>query len=81
MSKQKTHTMWMRKQVEINTDPQRRCYNGCHFSSEMVWTEWQDLFDVSDEEDAKLTMANFKSINPDREYCLTKIGEKPCQPK
>ena len=27
----------------INTDPQRRCYNGAHFSSELVWTEWEDL--------------------------------------
>lgn len=27
----------------INTDPQRRCYNGALFSSEMVWTGWEDL--------------------------------------
>ena len=27
----------------INTDPLRRCYNGCHFSSKLVWTEWQVL--------------------------------------
>jgi hypothetical protein len=25
---------------EVNTDPQRRCYNGCHFSSEWRWTSW-----------------------------------------
>lgn len=30
----------VRKRIEINTDPQRRCYNGCHFSSALVWTEW-----------------------------------------
>lgn len=24
----------------VNTDPQRRCYNGCHYSSEQVWSEW-----------------------------------------
>jgi hypothetical protein len=29
-----------RKQVEVNNDPQRRCYNGCHFSTEKVWTDW-----------------------------------------
>ena len=27
----------------INTDPQRRCYNGCHYSSELVWTPWEVL--------------------------------------
>jgi hypothetical protein len=32
-----------RKLTLVNTDPQRRCYNGCHFSSELVWTEWSDL--------------------------------------
>lgn len=25
----------------INTDPQRRCYNGCHAKSELVWEEWE----------------------------------------
>lgn len=38
-----------RKQVEVNTDPQRRCYNGCHFSSEMQWTAWGDLCDATPE--------------------------------
>jgi hypothetical protein len=27
----------------INTDPQHRCYNGCHYSSELVWTSWELL--------------------------------------
>ena len=27
----------------INTDPQRRCYNGCHAKSELVWTAWEAL--------------------------------------
>ena len=33
----------MRSRELINTDPQRRCYNGAHFSSKLVWTEWEDL--------------------------------------
>ena len=73
----KTHTLWVRHKFEVNTNPQRRCYNGCHAKSEIVWTAWEDLFDVSDLEDAKLTMANFQSINPGREYRLLPIGEKP----
>jgi len=28
---------------EVNTDPQRRCYDGCHFSSELRWTDWEEL--------------------------------------
>ena len=42
---------------EVNTDPQRRCYNGCHFSSEFRWTEWEWLeWDVpEDRVEARLT--------------------------
>ncbi len=32
-----------RKFVEINTDPQRRCYYGVHAKSEWVWTNWDWL--------------------------------------
>lgn len=32
-----------RKRMLVNTDPQRRCYNGCHASSELQWTKWEVL--------------------------------------
>ena len=32
-----------RRRILINTDPQRRCYNGCHYSSELIWTPWEVL--------------------------------------
>lgn len=32
-----------RKKTFVNTDPQRRCYNGCHFSGEYQWTKWDWL--------------------------------------
>lgn len=35
-----------RSRILVNTDPQRRCYNGAHFSSEVQWTEWADLEDM-----------------------------------
>lgn len=35
--------LYVRKQVEVNTDPQRRCYYGCHFSSEWQWQPWESL--------------------------------------
>ena len=37
------YRIYGKNQIEINTDPQRRCYNGCHFSSEWVWTDWVHL--------------------------------------
>lgn len=45
--------LFVRRRIEVNTDPQRRCYNGCHFSSELRWTAWESLdrFDSSKTED------------------------------
>jgi hypothetical protein len=63
-------TLITRKQVEVNTDPQRRCYNGCHFSSEMVWTQWVDLGNPATEEEGNESIACFASINPRSEYRL-----------
>ena len=31
----------VRKRIETNTDPRRRCYNGQHFSSAPVWTDFR----------------------------------------
>jgi len=38
-----THIIWTRQRHLVNTDPQRRCYNGAHFSSELVWGPWEEL--------------------------------------
>jgi hypothetical protein len=43
MTGQAHSTIQYRKWIEVNTDPQRRCYNGCHAKSEMQWTAWGDL--------------------------------------
>lgn len=32
-----------RKNVFVNTDPQRRCYNGCFYSYEYHWGPWEVL--------------------------------------
>ena len=58
------------KSHEVNTDPQRRCYNGCHFSSETVWSDWYEVISSDDLEDLKLSMANFQSINPTWKYTI-----------
>lgn len=64
------YTLLGRKQIEVNTDPQRRYYNGCHASSKMVWTEWYDLGYPKSKEDGEISIALYKSINPGREYKL-----------
>jgi hypothetical protein len=33
----------IRCKVLVNTDPQRRCYNGAHARTEIVWTAWSAL--------------------------------------
>jgi len=33
----------IRNQQLVNTDPQRRCYNGAHCKSELIWTPWKVL--------------------------------------
>lgn len=57
-----------RKRIEVNTDPQRRCYNGCHFSSEMVWTGWSRIYALPTLEDAEQSIVSYKAINPSYEY-------------
>jgi len=42
-------TIETRKLIFVNTDPQRRCYDGCHFSGEFVWTQWSPLETVLSE--------------------------------
>lgn len=32
-----------RNLITYNNDPQRRCYNGCHFSTATRWTEWETV--------------------------------------
>lgn len=39
--------IWMRSKVVINTDPQRRCYNGCNFSERIEYGDWR-LFQTWD---------------------------------
>ena len=36
-------TIEHRRLIEVNTDPQRRCYYGVHAKSEFHWTAWEVL--------------------------------------
>jgi len=41
------YTLQCSQKMLVNTDPQRRCYNGAHYSSEWIDLPWEDL-DSSD---------------------------------
>ena len=51
-----------REQYVVNTDPQRRCYNGCNFSEEKVWSEWLPLGTVKTKEEAEESVARWRAI-------------------
>lgn len=61
-------SVYVKKKVTINTDPQRRCYNGAHFKSEEVWTNWGLICNYSRQDDAEDTMKTFQAINKDHQY-------------
>lgn len=74
-------TLWFRSHIEVNTDPQRRCYDGCHARSEMQWTGWGEIITYRMCEDneaaAKDSAVTFKRINRNREYLVLPEGQKP----
>jgi hypothetical protein len=70
-----TCAVQFRKQVVVNTDPQRRCYDGVNFSEVVVWTDWADVCPFRNEADARESAACYKQINPGREYRVVPIGE------
>jgi hypothetical protein len=57
---------------EINTDPQRRCYNGCHAKSELIWSNWQDLESEIKSEDVENRLTFWKELN---DYAVSQRGE------
>lgn len=66
----------------INTDPQRRCYNGCNYSEALVWSEWKDL-EYPQEEHLEERLKFWRELN---DYAVSQRGEsaksefrrKPC---
>lgn len=67
-----TYTIRYRNQIEVNTDPQRRCYNGCHFSSEFQWTAWGDLEVRVKAEKLEKRMTFWRELN---DYAVSQRGK------
>lgn len=67
----KYHTM-RRRRILINTDPQRRCYNGAYFSSELVWSGWESLDTSATLEQAADRLKFWTELN---DYAVSQRGE------
>jgi hypothetical protein len=55
-----------------NTDPQRRCYNGAHFSSKLYWTDWTHL-ETCSKEKAQERLTFWREVN---DYAIEHRGEE-----
>jgi hypothetical protein len=62
-----------RRQVEVNTDPMRRCYYGVHASSEFQWTSWEALESWPDSQEvAEKRIEFWRNLN---DYAVSQRGE------
>jgi hypothetical protein len=66
------YSVWVRQQIEVNTDPQRRCYNGVHFSSEVVWTTWTVMEEGFTKEKAERRLVFWRELN---DYAVSQRGK------
>ena len=66
-----TYKIECRSRIEVNTDPQRRCYNGCHFSSELQWTAWETLESGLTQEKLDRRMTFWTELN---DYAVSQRG-------
>ena len=65
-------TIETRTKMEVNTDPQRRCYNGCHAKSEMRWTAWEVLDSNIPDNNVERKLKFWVELN---EYAVSQRGE------
>lgn len=71
------YEIYSREKFEVNTDPQRRCYNGRHFSSEWQWSEWDKLYSVPEDE-VEACLASWRQIGRKTcEYKAVPVGGRP----
>lgn len=66
-----THQIYFRHKTLINTDPQRRCYNGHHFSSKVVWTAWKPLETIASDR-VEIRLKFWRELN---DYAVKERGQ------
>lgn len=57
-----TYVLESRRLLEVNNDPLRRCYDGCHFSTKKFWGPWQPLCQVQ-EDRIEETLRYWRELN------------------
>lgn len=55
-----TFQVYSRSRRVINTDPQRRCYNGCNFSERVEYGDWTAFQECETEEQAEQVARIFR---------------------
>lgn len=68
----KMYKLLTRGKILINTDPQRRCYNGAHYSSELINSPWEILRSGISENELDGIFAFWTDLN---EYAVSQRGE------
>ena len=68
----KTFRIESRALFLVNTDPQKRCYNGCHYSSELRWTAWQVLNVELPEASVERKLKFWRELN---DYAVSQRGQ------
>ena len=58
--------------IKVNTDPQRRCYNGCHAKFELVKTPWEVLEREIPYAELKKRLGFWKDLN---DFAVSQRGE------
>ena len=66
------YAIMCREQRLVNTDPQRRCYNGCQASSELIWTEFTELDSEPTKEKAEARLLFWTGLN---DYAVSQRGQ------
>ena len=61
-----------RRKVLVNTDPLKRCYNGCYFSVEYQWSAWEVFDSQVPVEKAESTLKFWRELN---DYAVLSRGE------
>lgn len=66
-----TYRIEFRVKTLVNTDPQRRCYDGCNYSSKLQWTAWEMLACGVTEESLERRLKFWKELN---DYAVKERG-------
>lgn len=67
-----TYRVLKRSRFLVNTDPQRRCYNGAHYSYEYHWSAWEVLESNISLTRAERAIAFYTHLN---DYAVSCRGE------